>query len=179
MFEKLFAEIDRARADAAVDYANGVKHVPLPVRAAGPAPHPAAARLGRVVLWFVIICLAIQIGADFLGSNLNGQAINLRPLFGLALVIPLAARAGSLLGLLPRDLYRPNNWRAIATRSLFLAWFLAITVWPVLVAVTIPVILVLRRHSVHNLTLWAMKWQELRRLRAGKPPTAPILSARR
>ena len=173
MLEKLFADIDRARAEAAEQYAAGATDIPLPMKATGPAPHPAANRLGRLVLLVVVLATA----GEILGLD-KTLGLDLRWLVGGAFALPLLARAGSLVGLLPADLYRPRSWRALASRALFFAWYLAIMTWPVLLALSIPVLIALRWRTVHNLTLWAMKWQELRRLRAGKPPTAPITGDR-
>ena len=161
MIDKLFADIDRARAEALVDYEAGVKNIPLPLKSTGPTPHPAAVRLGRIVLIVVLASVLIQAITGF----------ELRPLLVAALLVPLGARSASLLGLLPADLYRPNSWRNVASRALFLAWYIVVTIWPVLLALTIPVFVILRRRSVHNLTLWAMKWRGRSTSRIGSRPT--------
>lgn len=168
MTEKLFRDIDRARAEAQDQYARGVTSLPSPLQSTGPAPHPAAARLGRLVLITLIVTAVISLvtGAD------------LRLVVIAALLVPLLGRIGAHLGLLPRDLYRPNGRRQITMRSLFIVWLVATITWPVLLVASIPLVVILRRGAIHSLVLWAMKWQELRRLQSGRPPSPPLAPER-
>lgn len=166
MLDRLFADIDRARAEAAADFAAGVPDVPLPGRSPKPAAHPLAAALGRLVLVVVLAAIVLQVVTG----------IELRPVLIVAFSLPLLARIAAHVGLLPADLYRPNGWGPVGMRAFLLAWYLAVTFYPILLAVSLPLLVALRWRSIHKLSLWAMKRQELRRLRAGKPPTAPIAS---
>lgn len=171
MLDRFFADIDRARAEAAADFAAGVSNIPIsrPKRSTAPAPHPFAVWLRRLVLLVVLATIGVQLVT---GHNLWPVLVTT---FSALLLVRMAAQ----VGLLPTKFYRSNSWTQIGLQALFLTWYLAITFYPALLAIAIPVLLVLRWPSVHRVALWAMRWQELRRLRAGKPPTAPLIAADR